>query len=343
MSKGITKVLISCLAALLTVMPFSLRTLADYAWQFNITSYAAYELFQLYGFSEFSKAEDAQITCAVTNSSGTCTTWRYSSAGASSNLSIVSRYFPRFISPVRLTPSDPVVMPTAYDDVKRVRCTKKHQYLVYYSSINYTNPVAWAKTNDVQITRITNDNLSALSGSQYLIVLEFWSNTVPTTGTNKGYNFVTIKFPEPSIRVGYEVIPIFLGYADYMDDDLYFAVFNKHQELKVSDYQTHVLLEEGTPESENSVYDNDVQNNGLVYSSENIMMLEDQFIGDMSNNMNNIDFQGSDQFLDTGLLSTSAYWVKTQYNRMVDRNVIGDLISYALLFGLGLLIVGKMR
>lgn len=144
-------------------------------------------------------------------------------------------------------------------------------------------------------------------------------------------DYISISFPQYESRTDVEILPIFFGGENYMTDDIR-AYIGKGS-----------IINTGTSESQNTVVENDQATSDLNNSVSDLVGQEDTFINSMDSDLQNVDFNAGNNILNESSLALSANWVKTQYDRMTSNNVIGDLISYALLFGLGLLIVGKSR
>lgn len=376
MSKGITKVLISLFAALLCVMPFSLKTYADGAVADDPGFIAAVEFFEPYNLRE--RKSKYSLSCVSgSTSTGYCPLYTFTETSPNNN----EVYFR-----MQVPDGESFKSPTGYDTSNRFRTTKEPLYLVFLSNRNYTtsNVSVYPQSGYiVDWTRVTNDTQTVMTPNGfYLITLRFTASTYPSSGTV----WATLDL-EGDISTS--IVPLYKGPEIAMTDNLHRVVFGTGQTYNVSDpdvvnaisnqtlslagqlisingnqqsiidqltnirngardtaantLNIYNLLLQGNNNTSSSVTSNDQQNSDLSTSIDSLVDQEDDFNNDMQQNLNNINFQGSDQFLQTGMLSTSAHWVKTQYNRMVSGNVIGSLVSYALLFGLGILIVGKMR
>lgn len=180
------------------------------------------------------------------------------------------------------------------------------------------------------VSRPYNQNLGYGSSRMCLYTYEI-------KGVNEvqANNYFTVQFPSLEGQTGLKVLPIYFGAKNNLTEDL--------GKMIGIDVGVTYILDEGSPEAQASVGDNDQSTDVLNSSISDLVGQEDTFINSMDSDLQNVDFNAGNNILNESSLALSANWVKTQYDRMTSNNVIGDLISYALLFGLGLLIVGKSR
>lgn len=156
--------------------------------------------------------------------------------------------------------------------------------------------------------------------------------------SDKAKQFVTMDF---NMDNTYQVIPVYSGWINNMPSDVYLQVFGKEKEMLVSNPSSNELLENGNSNSQNSVSANNSQNNTLSSTVDTINSLESSFVEDMDTAFQDIDF--NNDFIGGSSLLRSMSWVRSQYDRMTNNNVIGSFIQYSLLFGLGLLIIGRYK
>lgn len=64
---------------------------------------------------------------------------------------------------------------------------------------------------------------------------------------------------------------------------------------------------------------------------------------DLTTQMNQIDFNTSGSIISNNNFLLSSNWVRTQYNRMISNNPFGSMISFSLVIGISLLVIGKLR
>lgn len=311
-----------CLSLLLALAsPFNV-----YADEYdNISTVSAYNFFyQMYGFTVHSD-NIGTLRCSTTGD-GQCTVY----TNNISNVSIQNKFNFMF------APSSPFRY-SEYNSTKRTRVSAEPLYIVFVSSANITDTQAIPYTESgytTTLTRITNDTLTVLSGVQYFIVLKLTATTLHP----RGYNWVTIDMPFVATST---VLPMYLGTEKLMPDDIHQAVFGYKLSQSVSDDTTHTLLNEGTNQSQTVSNQLGNKTSDLTSSINDVTSLEDDFITDMDSSIEDIDFNSS--LVSNGNLLSSMTWVKQQYDRMTVNNVFGSMIQYALLFGLGLLIIGRFK
>lgn len=98
------------------------------------------------------------------------------------------------------------------------------------------------------------------------------------------------------------------------------------------------IIANGTSASAGSVNDLAQQTDDLQTQSNALIGQEDDFRTDMNSALNDIDtnFTFGSKFL------SSAEWVRTQYNRLVLNTPFESLITFSLLLGLALIMIGKV-
>ena len=92
------------------------------------------------------------------------------------------------------------------------------------------------------------------------------------------------------------------------------------------------------------VSENNLNNSSdeLNNSSNQLITQEDVFNDDMNNALQDIDTNFNIGTNFGSKFISSANWVKTQYDRLTGNTPFGSLISFSLLIGLALLLVGKV-
>lgn len=325
MKKGIRRGVISLICALLLVVPFSYSINADE--YDNISTVSAYNFFyQMYGFTVHSD-NIGTLRCSTTGE-GQCTVY----TNNISNVSIQNKFNFMF------APSSPFRY-SAYNSTKRTRVSSDPLYIVFVSSANITDTQAIPYTESgytTTLTRITNDTLTVLSGVQYFIVLKLTATTLHP----RGYNWVTIDMPFVATST---VLPMYLGTEELMPDDIHQAVFGYTIGKSVSDDITHDLLSDGTSDSQNAASDLDNTTSDLTTVTNNLNNFESNLASDLSTQMNAIDINASGSIISNNNFLLTSNWVRTQYNRMINNNPFGSMISFSLVIGLSLLIIGKLR
>lgn len=271
---------------------------------------------------------------------------------------------------------------SAYDSTHRIRITREPIYIVFYSSFNMTsaNIGIYGESGSTgnQITRVTNNTLTQLSTTNYyLIVLKVYTSKV----TSKGYNYVTVSLPGGnntlimplyygpddmmSDELYYAVLEqerptyvtsaeleaidstlanIYWDFKDYLEG-LYYAYYDDggiHDLLSWIWEDEISILEilQGNNSTNQTSTDLTNQSSQLDQGVTSFNNLEDTFNTNFTTDFNNIPFNNN--MLSNSSLVQSMSWVRTQFDRMTQNNVFGTFIQYALLFGLGLLVIGLL-
>lgn len=101
------------------------------------------------------------------------------------------------------------------------------------------------------------------------------------------------------------------------------------------------IIANGTLNSNNAVNSSDDIKNDFDDSASDLVSAENSFNASMNSSLENIntDFSFSSNFGNKFL--SSADWVRVQFNNMTNSTPFGSVLGYALLLGIGLLIIGK--
>lgn len=255
---------------------------------------------------------------------------------------------------------------TAYSTSNRLRLTLEPIYIVFLSTTNFTtsNVTVYPQSGyTVTWTRVTNDAQTLLTpNGYYLVTLKLQANTVPSGGSI----WATINLPGTTST---EIVPIYKGSEGSMTDDIHRIVFGTGQTYEISDDETHSILNSiksltttnavnvqqilskvedirwnfvnGNQEANSTSTSLNNKTSELTTSIDNVTSLESDFIDNMDSSIDDINF--TSDLVSNGNLLSSMTWVKQQYDRITVNNVFGSMIQYALLFGLGLLIIGRFK
>lgn len=103
------------------------------------------------------------------------------------------------------------------------------------------------------------------------------------------------------------------------------------------------IIAQGTQTSQSSASSTDQANDDLVTSSDSLFQFESSQNQNMNNALNQIDtnYDVGNKFGSKFL--ASADWVRTQFNVLTGNTPFGSVLSFSLLLGLALLIIGKVN
>lgn len=86
----------------------------------------------------------------------------------------------------------------------------------------------------------------------------------------------------------------------------------------------------------------DNQSSTIDNLSDTTESIENQFNTDFNDNLDNIDIDSSSNIISQNNLVNSANWVKNRFNELTINNPFGDILSFSLIFGLALLLIGRI-
>lgn len=209
------------------------------------------------------------------------------------------------------------------------------------NSLIFNNPSSNTNIYSADVTRI------ALGGFNYYI-LEF-------TGTGDGWTTFDI-----GVLNGLNldsIIPIYYGFKGNMPSDIYAMLYNnldiernskidrtnellnENNELTTQTNNLLTTLINGNTSTNNSVNDANQNNNNMSNSVNNLNNIENTLTNDLSTNLNNIDLSlnlnSNTDFV------ASANYVKNVFNRLTTYSSINILITYSLILGIAMLIIGR--
>lgn len=343
--------ILSLVSVLLLSAPFSIIYAASDFSTFTINQYTVYEFFAKYGFRPMYLTSnnynqnyneypvDDVITCIQYDSIGASGQDGYSCK--LSNYEINSnnnKLFPvlqavRNDSGVIENVKSKLINVTAYNSNIRIRVTKEPIYIMFFSNVNATNDTIniYPQNNnhDVHIERVTNDAQSLVAGTYYFITLKVWADSVPTTGTTKGYVFASVDFGWRNGGTGadFNVLPLYYGSKYTMPDDIYYYVFN---EQKPADPVLTELIKDGTEESQDSVDLLDDVTGDLSDDFSQLSTIESGYNTDFNNQIQAINF--SDQLSSQQGFLTSSNFVINVFNNLILNNPLTILIIIVSIF-----------
>lgn len=99
----------------------------------------------------------------------------------------------------------------------------------------------------------------------------------------------------------------------------------------------------GDHTTESSSYNLSQKSDDLSSVTSDLNTFETNLASDLTTQMNAIDLNTSGSIITNNNFLRSSNWVRTQYNRMITNNPFGSMISFSLVIGLSLLIIGKLR
>lgn len=102
-------------------------------------------------------------------------------------------------------------------------------------------------------------------------------------------------------------------------------------------------LSTGNNASNSAGTDIDNKTSDLTNVTSTLNNFESSLNTDLTTQMNNINFNTSGSIISNNNFLLSSNWVRTQYNRMITNNPFGSMISFSLVIGISLLVIGKLR
>lgn len=229
---------------------------------------------------------------------------------------------------------------------------KRNQYLVYnyylgapstgnneidliFGTTEYINNLT-AFQNFFRISNI--DNVSIKFDQLYFTYNNNYNYIIKLTFTNNNTSGKSITIQS---LVDTKVMPIYLNYSSKKNLSSDFALtYNlSNRLLDDIDYIAH-----GSIPSNNSV-NNAISTNNTAQST---FVQEEQLINNqelaMQQNLDNLDISNKNNNLfGNSKFIASAQWVKTQFDWFTNNNAFGYLITFSLVIGIALVIIGKLR
>lgn len=145
-------------------------------------------------------------------------------------------------------------------------------------------------------------------------------------GTNGSYQFrfnfgSSVKLPEgtvPNALINSVILPLYYGPLNTCP---YLDLFG--------------LSSEQAQQMENNASDLNNLSNSISGTEE---YLNTQF----NTNLDNVDTTSGTNFVGNNRLIVSSNWVRNRFNEIINNNPMGDLLTFSLLFGLALLLIGRI-
>lgn len=207
-------------------------------------------------------------------------------------------------------------------------------YVDYAVSYNYSVTLySFKGIRDSNNTHFGN-NVTVQSGIDKDIVRVNAQVFYSSANTDDGiYNVVTVYYPLPDVSSVSTVNNAYLA-GTYTAGSITYYPDN----VGSSTDQILVSGDQGSIDSSNSL---NTSTNTMNTNFNSYFDMEDDFLTDMNDAMNDID-PTSDLMVDSSFLS-AASWVRDQFDALTLANPFGLVVTFTLILGLALLIVGKIR
>lgn len=160
-----------------------------------------------------------------------------------------------------------------------------------------------------------------------------------------GFRIIKVKFDQTSGNLNLKMtpdinfIPIYIGGINNTNLSVDFALNYGLTNRMIDDIY---LIAHGNDPSNQSVDDASDQLDETNAIFEDYDSIEQDFNQDMNDSLDNIDMTTGDPTGFGSKFQTSANWVAMQFNRMTSTTPFGSILSFSLLLGLSLLIIGKV-
>lgn len=232
---------------------------------------------------------------------------------------------------------------------------------VYLNQTSYNAPVIDISKTSFSNAYAGSKNVVLIPNTEYVFV---WSNnkgnmssyinqckTFDSTGTAHAWeeientSLVVAKFTSGNVtshslyfsnnfKVGNKLMYIYyFGPIDSMPDDLYRYVFGRSQ--------LENLTEIGNTESQTVETNTDSTNTQLIGTSGQYTNIENQFNDNFTNAINDLNI--TDTLTNNQKFASSANWVRVQFNRIVNNTPFASVITFCLIIGFALIMIGKVR
>lgn len=207
-------------------------------------------------------------------------------------------------------------------------------YVDYAVSYNYSTTLySYKGIRDSDGNHFGN-NVTVESGYRRDIVRVNYQAFYSSGSVNNGvYNSVTVYYPLPDITSTSTLNSAYLA-GSYTSGSLTYYPDN----VGSSTDQLIMNGDENTTSSSNSL---DSGTSNMSSEFNDYFDMEDSFLDNMSNSMEDIEVS-SDLVTDTNFLA-AADWVRTQFNNLTLNSPFGLVVTFTLILGLALLIIGKIR
>ena len=136
-----------------------------------------------------------------------------------------------------------------------------------------------------------------------------------------------------------EIIPVYVGFKSQISNDTYRFIYGSDRIIDAINNQT-TIIESGNTNSQNKGTQLDNQTTSMQSQMTQFQNIEDTAGNNMNTALNNIptpNLTSNNKFL------VSADWIRQQFNRIVTNTPFEAVITFCLVFGLGLLLLGKVR
>lgn len=173
-----------------------------------------------------------------------------------------------------------------------------------------------------------------LYGGLNIIAVETNSSKNPS---HIGEQLVNILYPNQFTG---RLIPLYVGYKSNMSDSMYRFLYGSDRLIEAISNQTNII-ENGNNNSQQKEQALNTQTTQMQNKMNQFQNIEDTAGDNMNSALNNINTNPS--LLSNNKFLVSADWIRQQFNRIVTNTPFEAVITFCLVFGLGLLLLGKVR
>lgn len=198
----------------------------------------------------------------------------------------------------------------------------------------YVSPISNASSannGDVVFKRAGRFSDSIMIGGMNFICLE----TKPNLNL-ESYNVITFN----SNYFTGKIIPLYVGHKSYISDSLYRFIYGSDRIIETIESQTKII-ETGNINSQQKGQELNTETNKMSNQMIQFESIENNASENMNNALNNINTNPS--LISNNKFLISVNWITDQFNRLVTNTPFEAVITFCLVFGLGLLLLGKVR
>lgn len=125
-----------------------------------------------------------------------------------------------------------------------------------------------------------------------------------------------------------------------MSDSMYRYLYGSDRVIETLENQTNII-ENGNTNSQNKGQQLNTQTTSMQNQMNTFQTIEDTAGDNMNYALNNINTNPS--LVSNNKFLVSVDWIRQQYNRIVSNTPFEAVITFCLVLGLGLLLLGKVR
>lgn len=240
-------------------------------------------------------------------------------------------------------------------------------YISFLSNLNPQNTTNYTGTNAVDNLYIklwslngdSNFSVERISLSAVDVGPAYYFNSIKVTNNNSRGTWVTIDFPK--FRDSTLIIPVYTGTGNDLPDYARNTVgiptrteqfleslvtsqndlLNQEKQTTLAAQKQNSLSEFGNSFSQNRQQALSESNNTLDNRVNQMNNIETEYNSDLNAALDDIDIS-TDLVQHTGF-TNAALWVSAQFNRLVIGTPFELVITFSLITGLALVLIGKMR